>query len=68
MSFLKAPPTDAFSLGERVHPTNSSAKLVDLYDKETYMRVKDMYKMDLDIELNAIHYEPLKALANAYEG
>ena len=68
MNRLKAPPTNAFSLGEKVHPTNSSAKIVNLYDKETYLRVKSMYKMDLDVELNDIHYTPPEALANAFGG
>ncbi|GJP85608.1 hypothetical protein CLOP_g15712 [Closterium sp. NIES-67] len=59
---------DAFAFGKSVHPTNSSSRLLEMFkDKETYMRVKRVYSIDMHSSLNNIHYKPPAELATRFE-
>ncbi|CAI5978027.1 unnamed protein product [Closterium sp. NIES-65] len=68
MALLGRQPGDAFAFGKSVHFTNSSHRLSEMFrDKETYMRVKRVYSMDMRSSLNRIHYEPPPELATRFE-
>ncbi|CAI5944023.1 unnamed protein product, partial [Closterium sp. NIES-64] len=57
---------DAFSIGRGVHPTDASDKTVKLYNKKALGLVASMYKSDLDVPLNGIHYDVPANLRAAY--
>ncbi|GJP48616.1 hypothetical protein CLOM_g7907 [Closterium sp. NIES-68] len=57
---------DAFSIGRGVHPTDASDKTVKLYNKKALALVASVYKSDLDIPLNGIHYDVPTNLKAAY--
>ncbi|CAI5980737.1 unnamed protein product [Closterium sp. NIES-64] len=43
---------DIFNFGVNAHQTRADEKLVKMYDKETYERVKKLYALDLEIPFN----------------
>ncbi|CAI5481556.1 unnamed protein product [Closterium sp. Yama58-4] len=47
---------DIFNFGVNAHQTRSDEKLVKMYDKETYERVKKIYALDLEIPFNNISH------------
>ncbi|CAI5980672.1 unnamed protein product [Closterium sp. NIES-64] len=60
---------DPFAAGKGVHFTNSSNRVFDMIqDKETYLRVKRVYAMDMHSTLNDLHYNPPADLAKKFEG
>ncbi|CAI7783130.1 unnamed protein product [Closterium sp. NIES-54] len=60
---------DPFAAGKGVHFTNSSNRVFDMIqDKETYLRVKRIYAMDMHSTLNDLHYDPPADLAKKFEG
>ncbi|CAI5978444.1 unnamed protein product [Closterium sp. NIES-64] len=49
------------------HVTNAASKLLELYDKETYERVKRIYWVDLSIPLNNITADIPRVLRDKFE-
>ncbi|CAI7841186.1 unnamed protein product [Closterium sp. NIES-53] len=58
---------DIFNFGINAHQTRADEKLVKMYDKETYERVKKIYALDLEIPFNNVTHAIPKPLFDRFE-
>ncbi|CAI5499237.1 unnamed protein product [Closterium sp. Naga37s-1] len=58
---------DIFNFGVNAHQTRADEKLVQMYDKETYERVKKLYALDLEIPFNDVSHSIPKPLFDRFE-
>ncbi|CAI5504771.1 unnamed protein product, partial [Closterium sp. Naga37s-1] len=58
---------DIFNFGVNAHQTRADEKLVKMYDKETYERVKKLYALDLEIPFNNVSHTIPKPLFDRFE-
>ncbi|CAI7793368.1 unnamed protein product [Closterium sp. NIES-54] len=49
------------------HPTNASARLLELYDKSAYEDATITYNSEFSVPLNGLEYRPPQALADMFE-
>ncbi|GJP48615.1 hypothetical protein CLOM_g7906 [Closterium sp. NIES-68] len=56
----------AFKISKDAHPTNAGAKLLELYDEQSFKEGSLLYAMDMEIPLNGIHFEPPDSLVDKF--
>ncbi|CAI5490760.1 unnamed protein product [Closterium sp. Naga37s-1] len=49
------------------HPTNASARLLELYDKSAFEDATIAYKSEFNVPLNGLEYRPPQALVDRFE-